>query len=134
MASRAGIIVGFEILRGPDAAVPAEAGLKLVAIDVQNNTASTVIGGTDTLDLATLGATIQASYVRNGKTITILSICVGQGAVVANVLYGASVVMSTTTAQITPLTDAAWTANATLPANTSTTQRPYRLICLIRES
>lgn len=133
MASRAGTIASFEILRGPDAASPGEAGLKLVALDVWNNTASTVIGGTDTLDFATVGASI-AGFIRNGKTITVLSVSVAQSADVAGTLYGASAAMSSTTLQLTPLTDAAWTANATLPANTSATRRPYRVICTCRES
>lgn len=133
MASRAGTIMSFEILRGSDVAVPGESGLKLVAVDVQNNTASTVDGSSDTLDLATFGASI-AGFLRNGKTITVLSVCVAQSAVVANTLYGGTAAMNSTTLQIVPKTDAAWTANAILPANSSVTQRPYRVIATIRES
>lgn len=126
MASRTGTIASIEVLRGPDAAYPAETtgALKRGIVQVWNNTASTVIGGTDTLDCATLGASI-ASSLRNGKTCTVRSVALFESAVVAGTSYGATVAMSTTTLQISPVAVSDYSTNATLPANTSTTQRPY---------
>lgn len=126
MASRSGTITSIEVLRGPDAAYPAEttAALKRGVVQVWNNTASTVIGGTDTLDLATLGTSI-ASWLRTGKTCTVRSVALFECAVVGGTSYAATVAMSSTTLQISPTAVSDFSTNATLPANTSTTQRPY---------
>jgi len=135
MASRTGTLLSVEVLRGPDGAYPAEttAQLKRGVVQLWNNTASTVIGGTDTLDLATLGASI-ATYLRNGKTCTIRSVALYDCAVVGGTSYAATVAMSTTTLQVSPTAVSDFSTNATLPANTSTTQRPYSVFVTWSES
>lgn len=128
MASRTGTLVGVEVLRGNDDAYPAETtgAIKRGVVTLWNNTASTVIGGTDTLDLATLGASI-ASALGTGKTCTIRSVALYGCAVVAGTSYAATCAMSSTTLQLSPTAVSDFSTNATLPANTSTTQRYYQV-------
>lgn len=135
MASRTGTLLSVVVLEGPANAYPAEttAQLKRGVVQLWNNTASTVIGGTDTLDLATLGASI-ASNLRNGKTCTIRSVALYEPAVVAGTSYAATCAMSSTTLQLSPTAVSDFSTNATLPANTSTTQRPYSVFVTWSES
>jgi hypothetical protein len=101
-------------------------------IMVINDTASTVIGGTDTLDL-NVATEIQNSR-RNGKTVTLRGAVVAIPAVVGNTVYTGSVALSgSTTIQITPK-DTSWGGTPTLPANTSTTQRPYGITVVFTEA
>lgn len=135
MASRTGTLKNVELIRGDHSAYGGETtgSLKCAIVYVQNDTANTVAGGTDTLDIATLGATMAGSHIRNGKTITVVDVAPAQGAVVGGTSYGCTVAMSSTTLQITPKTSD-WSTNGTLPANTSTTQRPYGIFVSYYES
>lgn len=135
MASRTGTVKSITVVRGDDDAYAGETNgaLKNFLVQVQNDTANTVIGGTDTLDVATLGATIK-SWLRTNKTINVASVALAKSAVVAGTSYGATVAMSSTTLQITPKAVSDYSTNATLPANTSTTQRPYTVFVSVYES
>lgn len=138
MASRTGTVKSVVALRGDDDIYPAETTgiLKTYAVQVQNDTSSTVIGGTDTLDVATLGATIK-SWLRTNKTITVAGadgVALGKCAVVGGTSYSATVAMSSTTLQITPKAVSDHSTGATLPANTSVTQRPYTILVTVYES
>lgn len=125
MASRTATVVGFEVLRGPDDAYGSETtgALKRGVIYFQNNTANTVIGGTDTLDVANI-STVIASWLHTGKTCTVRSRALYGNAVVGGTSY-AGTVAGTTDLTISPLSVSDYSSNATMPANTSTTQRPY---------
>lgn len=133
MASRTGTVKSVVLLRGDDDASPAGLSVKNYLVQVQNDTASTVIGGTDTLDVATLGATI-GNWVRDGKTRTVLGVAGFRPALVASTEYGLTVAMNSTTLEITPKLASDWSTNATLPANTSTTNRPYSVLVTVKEA
>lgn len=124
MASRTGTLKSVAVLRGPDDQSPGGTDVRNFAVQVQNDTANTVAGGTDTLDIATLGASIK-SWLGASGTFTVVGVALMRPALVASTEYGATVAMSTTTLQITPKSASDWSTNATLPANTSTTNRPY---------
>lgn len=124
MASRTGTLKSVSVLRGEDDQAPGEAIVRNFAVQVQNDTANTVIGGTDTLDIATLGASIK-SAIGESKTVTVVGVGLMRPALVGSTVYGATVAMSSTTLQITPKAAADWSTNATLPANSTATNRPY---------
>lgn len=128
MASRTATVVAFEVLRGPDDAYGGETtgALKRGVVYFQNNTANTVIGGTDTLDVAGI-STVIASWMRNGKTCTVRSRALYQNAVVGGTSY-AGTIGGTTDLTVSPIAVSDYSTNATLPANTSTTQRPYGVL------
>lgn len=132
MASRNGTLKSVSILRGPDDQSMGGTVVMNLEVQVQNDTANTVAGGTDTLDIATLGASIKSS-LKSNKTFTVLAVAGSRPALVASTEYGCTVAMSSTTLQITPKSAADWSTNATLPANTSTTYRPYSVFvtCLV---
>lgn len=132
MASRTGTLKSVVFVRGADDQTTGGTNVQNLEIQVQNDTANTVVGGTDTLDLATLGASIK-SYLGSNKTFTVLAVAGSRPALVASTEYGLSAAMSSTTLQITPKSAADWSTNATLPANTSTTYRPYSVFvtCLV---
>ena len=128
MASRTATVQAVNLVRGPDDAYGNEAAGYTVysaEISLWNNTSSTVAGGTDTLD-CNLATAIEDAR-RDGKTVTIRSMAVVGAAVVGGTSYAASHAVSTNTIQLTPKTSD-WSTNATLPANTSTTQRYYRVV------
>lgn len=138
MASRTGTVKSVVLLRGDDDIYPAETTgiLKTYAVQVVNDTSSTVIGGTDTLDVATLGATMK-SWLGTNKTINVAGadgVALGKCAVVGTTSYSATVAMSSTTLQITPKAASDHSTNATLPANTTATVRPYTILVTIYES
>lgn len=125
---------GISVVRGDDNAYGGvTTTLKTFEIQVQNNTASTVIGGTDTLDVATLGATLK-TMLRTNKTINVVAVQIAREAVVGGTAYGGLAAMSSTTLQITPKASSDHSTNATLPANTSTTQAPYTVRITAYES
>lgn len=134
MASRTGTVKSVVVVRGDDDIYAGETTgiLKNAFVQVQNDTANTVIGGTDTLDVATLGATMK-SWLRTNKTITVAHVASAKAAVVGGTTYGSTSAMSSTTLQITPKTSDHST-NGTLPANTSVTQRPYTIFVAYYES
>jgi hypothetical protein len=135
MASRTALVRAVEIVHGDDSAFPGETltNCKCAIVYIENGTSSTVAGGTDTLD-CDLGAAIQGK-VRNGKTVTIRSADVAVGpAYVGGTAYGATSSMSSNTVSITPKSAADWTTNATLPANTSKTDRCFRVACWYSEA
>jgi hypothetical protein len=128
MASRTATVQAVNLVRGPDDAYGNEAAgytVHSAEISLWNNTSSTVAGGTDTLD-CNLATAIEDAR-RDGKTVTIRSMAVVGAAVVGGTSYAASHAVSTNTIQLTPKTSD-WSTNATLPANTSTTQRYYRVV------
>jgi hypothetical protein len=130
MADYTGTVQAVELVRGPDDAYGAEAAGGTVysaALSIWNDTANTIAGGTDTL--AVNAATAIQSARRDGKTVTVRSAAVIGAAVVGGTTYGGTVsIASAPTIKISPTNTASPWANATLPANTSTTQRYYRVI------
>lgn len=132
MASRTGTLKSVVVLRGPDDQSTGGTEVRNFEIQVQNDTSSTVDGASDTLDIATLGASIK-SWLGSNKTFTVLAVAGSRPALVGSTEYGMTVAMSSTTLQITPKTAAAWSANAVLPANTTATYRPFSVFvtCLV---
>lgn len=128
MATRTGSVQAVELVRGPDDAYGNEAatGTMLSAsVSIWNNTANTVIGGTDTLSTA-VAAAIQSAR-RDGKTVTLRSAAMVGAAVVGGVTYTGTTTFTSANVVIDPL-NAAWGGTPTLPANTSDTQRFYRVV------
>lgn len=136
MATRTATCVGFELIRGDDAASSPDSlgGLYQAIVYLQNNTSSTVIGATDTLQL-NLVTTIAAER-RNGKTATIRGIGTkpAQNAIVGTTAYSATITLSTATAVLDPVAESDYSTGATLPANTTVTNRPYGVWCSFTEA
>lgn len=133
MASHTGTLKSVSLIRAEDDQSTSGTVTRTYEIQVQNDTASTVIGGTDTLDIATLGASIKADQKLSG-TLTVVSVAPSKPALVASTEYGATAAMSSTTLQITPKSVSDWSTNATLPANTSVTYRPYSILVVVKVS
>jgi len=128
MATRTGSVQAVELVRGPDDAYGNEAAtgtLFSASVSIWNNTATTVIGGTDTLSTA-VAAAIQSSR-RDGRTVTLRSAAMVGAAVVGGVTYTGTTTFTASNVVIDPLT-VAWGGTPTLPANTSETQRYYRVV------
>ena len=126
MADYAGTVAAVELVRGPDDAYGSESGagaLYGAMLSIWNNTASTV-ANTDTLSVDAAAA-IQ-SVRRDGKTVTVRGAGLAQSAVVGGTAFGGVVTFTSPNVSIAPRT-AAFGTPATLPANTSTTQRFYRV-------
>lgn len=132
MASRTATLMGLNIVRGPDDVSSAQQ-LMSVELSLYNNTANTVIGGTDTLDFDVSSATagIPAQF-RNGKTISLIDAHVCGNALSGSTEYWATTALSTNTIQLTPKAVSDYSTNATLPANTTAVNRPYRVLCTVK--
>tara|TARA_R110000868_G_scaffold62436_1_gene188646 strand:+ start:920 stop:1327 length:408 start_codon:yes stop_codon:yes gene_type:complete len=129
MAARTATVKGIRLVRGDDSAMSAETDntrTHYAEVSLANDTASTVIGGTDTLDLD-LSTGIQNSR-RDGKTVTVRSAAVCIPALVGSTFYTATNSLSSNTISLTPKLAADWTTNATLPANTTATNRPFTVL------
>jgi len=126
MADFAGTVAAVELVRGPDDAYGGEAATATLygaMLSIWNNSAST-IANTDTLSVDAAAA-IQASR-RDGRTVTIRGAGFAQSAVVGGTSFGGTASFSSPNVSIAPRT-AAFGTPATLPANTSVTQRFYRV-------
>jgi hypothetical protein len=129
MAVVTGTVQAVELVRGPDDAYGAEvatATLYSASLSIWNDTASTVDSAVpDTL--AVNAATAIQNSRRDGKTVTIRSAAVVGAAVVGGTSFGGVATFSSPTVSISPRT-AAFGTPAVLPANTSATQRYFRVI------
>ena len=127
MATVTGSVQAVELVRGPDDAYGAEGAtytMYSAACSIWNNTSSTV-GSGDTL--STDVATAIQSARRDGKTVTVRSCAVVGAAVVGGTSYTATSSFTGSNAVLT-IKGSDWSTAATLPANTSTTQRFYRVV------
>lgn len=135
MATRTGTVKAVVVERGPDAMIAGEAIYKVVTVDINNESGSSVIGGTDTLQIADIGASV-AAWIRDGKTYTLLgddSIMVSQPAVGSDgTAYGATIAVSSNQVDLSPVAVSNWSSNATLPSGSQ--QRYYRVTCLFKVS
>lgn len=134
MATRTGTVSAYEIVRGPDTQSASGKKLRLAILYIWNNTASTVAGGTDTLQVDVSTATLGLAGLHNGATLTIRSVGMAQAALVSTTEYGATVTFSSNTVSLSPVAVSDWSSNATLPANTSVTYRPYGVAVLFEET
>jgi len=135
MATRTGTVKAVVIERGPDAMIAGEAIYKVVTVDINNESGSSVIGGTDTLRIADLGTSV-AGFVRDGKTYTLLgddAIMVSQPAVGSDgTAYGASIAVSSNQVDLSPVAVSDWSSNATLPSGSQ--QRYFQVTALFKVS
>ena len=126
MTARAATVVGVQFLRGPDAALGATSKVAIVEVFFNNQSGSTVIGGTDTLDITDVGASI-AAFARDGKTYVAKAATLGQLAVESSTPYYGTLAVSSGNLALTPKSVSDYTTNATLPA--SYAGNPYSAIC-----
>lgn len=135
MAARTASVRAVEIVRGNDQARNGETttALKVAIVSIDNGSAGTVIGGTDTLD-CDLSAAI-SGIVRNGKTVSVRGACVVGPAHVSGTAYAATSSLSTNTISLTPKAAADWSSNVTLPVGpVSANDRPFMIAVGYSES
>jgi hypothetical protein len=129
MADITGTVQAVELVRGPDDAYGAETAtgqLYSASLSVWNDTASVVNAATpDTL--AFNAATAIQSARRDGKTVTVRTAAIVQTLIVGSTAYAGTVAFTSANVVIDPL-NSAWGGTPTLPANTSETQRYYRVV------
>lgn len=132
MASRTATVVGCVLAKGHDSVGTSEV-LKTYHLYLQNNTSSTVIGGTDTLDCDVSSSTSNIlDRLHSGQTVTLIDAHVAENALVGTTEYWGTVGLSTNTIQITPKAVSDYSSNATLPANTTATNRPYMVSVTVK--
>lgn len=134
MAARTAVVRAVEIVRGDDRARAGETttATKVALVSIDNGSAGTVIGGTDTLD-CDLSAAI-SGVIRNGKTVSVYAACVAGPAYVSGTAYAATSSLSTNTISLTPKS-ANWSTNATLPVGpVSANDRPYMVAVCYSEA
>lgn len=126
MATRTATVTAVQTLRGPDASIDAASKCAIVEVFFNNQSGGTVIGGTDTLRLADVGASI-AAVKRDGKTYTLRAAVLGQLAVESAVAYAATLSLSSNQVDLTPKSTSDYSTNATLPATYA--GNPFSIIC-----
>lgn len=131
MASRTATVMGMTVVRAPDDVSSAEQ-LLTVELSLWNNTSNTVAGGTDTLDCDV--STAIPAQLRNGKSAALVVAMVVGNALSGSTEYWASAAKSSNTVQLSPKAVSDYSSNATLPANTTTCNRPYRVHCTVKLS
>jgi len=131
MATRTATVTSVSFLRGnDDGSSLSDSQYKRVLIGFENLTGSTVIGGTDTLQIASINTAIAASTF-DGLTYTPVSVSVYQPAVVSSVVYGATLSLSSQTLSLTPKLASDWSTNATLPAAVGTVPYQVAVLCKV---
>lgn len=133
MATRTGTVTNVTKLRGPDPMITGEADLSIYAVFIDNQSGSSVIGGTDTLRVSSLVTSVN-SFVRDGKTRTVVGGDVApfqRGVGSAGVAVGFTTSLSTAQLDISPVSISDWSTNATLPAGSM--QQPFAVVVAMRE-
>lgn len=133
MATRTGTVTNVTKLRGPDPMITGEADLSIYAVFIDNQSGSSVIGGTDTLRVSSLVTSVN-SFVRDGKTRTVVGGAVApfqRGVGSAGVAVGFTTSLSTAQLDISPVSISDWSTNATLPAGSM--QQPFAVVVAMRE-
>jgi len=133
MATRTGTVTNVTKLRGPDPMITGEADLSVYAVFIDNQSGSSVIGGTDTLRVTSLVTSVN-SFVRDGKTRTVVGGAVApiqRGVGSAGVAVGFTTSLSTAQLDISPVSISDWSTNATLPAGSM--QQPFAVVVAMRE-
>ena len=126
------------IERGPDdARANAIGNLRRATVYLDNGGVTAVPGATDTLD-ANLATAIQNS-VRDGLTVTVRTVAISQALTQqttagVETTFAGFMTLSSNTVSITPKAASDWSTNATLPANTTTTYRCFRVACWYSEA
>lgn len=134
MATRTATVKSVEILRGHDDVVPANSVYKRVAVHFQNETGSSVIGGTDTLQIANVGTQI-GNFLRTGKTYTVYAgsnVMPWQSGMQGGTEYGFTISMTGNQLDLTPKSQSDWSTNATLPAGAQ--DRPFAVAFFVKEA
>lgn len=133
MATRTATVTNVTKLRGPDPMITGEADLSIYAVFIDNQSGSSVIGGTDTLRVSSLVTSVN-SFVRDGKTRTVVGGDVApfqRGVGSAGVAVGFTTSLSTAQLDISPVSISDWSTNATLPAGSM--QQPFAVVVAMRE-
>lgn len=134
MATRTGTVTNVINLRGPDSMIAGETDVATYAVYIDNQSGSSVIGGTDTLRVASLVTSI-SDFVRDGKTRVVVGGAVApwqHGVSSAGTAYGFTTSLSTAQLDITPKSAADWTTNATLAAGSML--QPFAVVVTVQES
>ena len=126
MATRTATIQSVEILRGDDDQNGTTSRTRRVVVGFVNNTGSTVIGGTDTLRIADVGASI-ADFTSDGLVYTLRAAAIYANARVASVSYFGTLSLSSNQVDLTPKAVSDYSTNATLPASIG--DAPYQIMC-----
>ena len=134
MANRDGTVTNVVKLRGPDPMTTGEADVSVYAVFIDNLSGSSVIGGgTDVLRVASLVTSVN-SFVRDGKTRTVVGGAVSpwqRGVGSGGVAVGFTTTLSTAQLDISPTLISNWTGAATLPAGSM--QQPFAVAVAMRE-
>lgn len=134
MATRTATVVGVSLVRGPDNLIAGETVVKAYAVLIDNQSGSSVIGGTDTLRVTSLVTSIN-SFVKDGKTRTVVGGGVAPyqpGVGSDGTAYGFTYSLSTAQLDLTPESITNWTTDATLPAGSM--QRPFGVVVMVQEA
>lgn len=126
MATRTGTIQSVEILRGDDDMNGTTSRTRRVVVGVVNNSGSTVIGGTDVLRIADVGASI-ADFTSDGLTYTLRAACLYANARVSGTSYFGTLSLSSNQIDVSPVAVSDYSTGATLPASVG--DAPYQILC-----
>lgn len=135
MATRTATVTSVINLRGSDSMIGGETSVATYALFLDNQTGSSIIGGTDVFRVTDAAASISA-FVRDGKTRTVVGAgCAPFQHIVssAGIAYGFTIDASA--APVVDLTVKAasdWTTNATAAAGSF--QQPAAIVVTVQES
>lgn len=133
MATRTGTVTGVVSLRGHDSMLGGETNVATYAVFIDNQSGSSVIGGTDTLRISSLVTQI-STFVRDGKTRTVVGGAVApfqHGVSSAGTAYGFTTSLSGAQLDISPTAASDWTTNATVAAGNML--QPFAVVVTVQE-
>lgn len=133
MATRTGTVIAVTMLRGSDNLIAGEPTIRVYGVLVDNQSGSSVIGGTDTLRVASLVTSV-SGFLRDGKTRTVVGGAVAPyqpGVGSDGTAYGFTTSLSTAQLDITPKSITDWSTGATLPSGSM--DRPFGIVVMMQE-
>ena len=135
MATRTATVTNVISLRGSDSMIGGDTSVATYALFLDNQTGSSIIGGTDVFRVTDAAASISA-FVRDGKTRTVVGAgCAPFQHIVSSVGTAYGFTIDASAAPVVDLTVKAasnWTTNATAAAGSF--QQPAAIVVTVQES
>jgi hypothetical protein len=126
MTARTALIQSVEILRGDDDFFSTASRCRRVVVGFTNGNVGTVIGGTDLLTIADVGASI-ADFTSDGLTYTLRDACIYQNAVAGGEAFFGTLTLTANKIELNPVDVSDYTTDDTMPVGPGTV--PFQVLC-----
>lgn len=126
MAAFTATIQSVEILRGDDDLNGTTSRTRRVVVGLVNLSGTSVVGGSDTLQIANVGTAI-ADFTKDGLVYTLRAACLYANARQAGVSFFGTLTLTGNQVDVSPVAVSDYTTGATLASSAG--EAPYQIMC-----